>query len=236
MSTQLPNEKTIALVMYEGLTPLDLVGPLQVFTALREFAPQYRAVVVAERTDVVGSDVGLKLVPSHTFDEVPRPSVILVPGGGLPTIRAMSNPAIRNYIRTASQTAEYVTSVCTGALILAALGLLKGQPATTHWAFYRILENFGAKYLCKRWVDNGKLIMSAGVSAGIDMALFLVSRLTDESTARQVQRWLDYDPKPPFGKIDWHRIGMFPMALRTALRLAAPLIAYNPKRLLRQNR
>lgn len=236
MSTQASNDKTIALVIYEGLTPLDLVGPLQVLTAFQEIVPEYRVVVVAERKEIITSDVGLKFIPGHTFDEVPHPFAILVPGGGMPTIRAMSNPAIRNYVRAAAGTAEFVTSVCTGALILAAVGLLKGRPAATHWAFYGVLESLGSKYQRKRWVENGNTINSAGVSAGIDMALYLVSRLTDEATARQVQQRMDYDPQPPFGRIDWNNMGFMPSALRAALRLAAPFLTFWPKRLLLQER
>lgn len=191
---------------------------------------------MAERKDTITSDAGLKFIPKQTFEEVPHPFAILVPGGGLPTIRAMSNPAIRNYIRTAAQTAEFVTSVCTGALILAAVGLLKDRPATTHWAFYGILESLGAKYQRKRWVENSNIINSAGVSAGIDMALYLVARLTDETTARQVQQRIDYDPEPPFGRIDWSHIGFMPAVLRTALRVIAPLATFQSKQLSRQNR
>jgi transcriptional regulator GlxA family with amidase domain len=96
-----------------------------------------------------------------------------------------------------------VTSVCTGALILGAAGLLEGRKATTHWAYYKLLERLGATYLPKRWVEDGKFITSAGVSAGIDMALFLAARLTNESAARLVQLGIEYDPHPPFGGIDW---------------------------------
>ena len=98
-------------------------------------------------------------------------------------------------------------SVCTGALILAAAGLLEGRPATTHWAYWRLLERLGARYVPEqRWVEDGKFITSAGVSAGIDMALHLVERLTDEATARRVQLGIEYDPKPPHGGIQWRGV------------------------------
>jgi transcriptional regulator GlxA family with amidase domain len=99
-----------------------------------------------------------------------------------------------------------VGSVCTGALVLAAAGLLEGRPATTHWAYHRLLERLGATYLPQRWLEDGKFITSAGVSAGIDMALALVARLTDEPTARRVQVAIEYDPHPPFGGIDWGQV------------------------------
>jgi transcriptional regulator GlxA family with amidase domain len=99
-----------------------------------------------------------------------------------------------------------VGSVCTGAMILAAAGLLDGRNATTHWSHHKLLERLGATYLPQRWVEDGKFITSAGVSAGIDMALALVARLTDEPTARMVQLWIEYDPQPPFGGIDWGQV------------------------------
>ena len=113
----------------------------------------------------------------------------------MPTLRALRNEAIRTYVRTAAETADVVASVCTGALIVASVGLLEGRRATTHWAFYSVLEQFGATYVRQRWVEDGKFICSAGVSAGIDMALQLTSRLTDEDTAREVQFQLGYDPR-----------------------------------------
>jgi putative intracellular protease/amidase len=223
--------KTIAVMLYPGLTALDLVGPLQVLRMLERFAPQYRVVVVGERIEPMGTDVRLQLIPDTTFAEVPHPQVLLVPGGRAATIRAMSDPVIRAYVRTAAESAEIVASVCTGSLILGAVGLLEGRQGTTNWFFHTVLERYGATYHLERWVEDGKFLMSAGVSAGIDMALFLVSRLTDEATARKVQLALDYDPQPPFGRIEWDRVPMAPRVVRGALVLAAPVLVAQPKRL-----
>jgi transcriptional regulator GlxA family with amidase domain len=230
--------KTIAFVLYPGLTVFDLTGPLQVLTALSEIAPEYRTVVVAERVEPMDTDIPgeMKMLPTNTFEEVPHPFAFIVPGGGMPTIRAMGNEAIRGYVSSAAETAEVVGSVCTGACILASVGLLEGRQATTHWAFYKVLEQFGAKYLCKRWVEDGKFICSAGVSAGIDMALQLAARLTDEQTSREVQYRLGYDPEPPFGGIDYEKIGGQLGVWRAGVSLAAPVIAAKPKRLTRQGR
>jgi len=130
--------------------------------------------------------------------------------GGLQRIRARgtsrARPAIRDYVRHTADTAPVVGSVCTGALVLAAAGLLQGRSATTHWAYHRLLERLGATYLPKRWVQDGKFVTSAGVSAGIDMALALVARLTGQATARMVQLAIEYDPHPPFGGIDWGQV------------------------------
>jgi len=230
------NQKTIAFVLYPGLTVFDLAGPLQIFTGLSELAPQYQTVVVGERVEPMDTDIRVKMSPTHTFEEMPHPSVLLVPGGGVPTLRAMSNEAIRSYVRSAAETAEVAGSICTGALILGSVGLLEGRQATTHWAFHKILENLGAKYVRKRWVEDGKFICSAGVSAGIDMALQLAARLTDEEIARRVQRSLGYDPHPPFGGIDYDHLGAMAGTMRAGLSLAAPMISARPKRLTRQNR
>ncbi len=153
----------------------------------------------------------------------------------MPTIRAMSDPTMREYVRTAAASAEIVASVCTGSLILASVGLLEGRQATTNWYFHKVLESFGATYLQQRWVEDGKFIMSAGVSAGIDMGLYLASRLTDEATARRVQQALDYDPRPPLGRIDWAHVGLLPRLLRGGISLAAPVIVAKPKRLTRSD-
>ena len=237
MPTGEQNEKTIAFVLYPGLTPLDLTGPLQVLTALSEISPEYRTVVVGERVETIESDIpALRMIPNKTFEEVPHPFAFIVPGGVTPTIRAMGNQAIRSYVSSAAETAEVVGSVCTGACILASAGLLEGRQATTHWAFYKVLEQFGAKYVRKRWVEDGKFITSAGVAAGIDMALQLAARLTDEQKARQVQYRLGYDPEPPFGGIDYEHIGLQLGTARTVVSLAAPVIAAKPKRLTRQGR
>ena len=235
MMAEEQNQKSIAFVLYPGLTAFDLAGPLQVFSGVSQLAPEYRTVVVGERLESIDTDLHVKLIPTHTFEEVPRPSVLLVPGDRASTFKAMSNEAIRSYVRSAAETAEVAGSICTGALILASVGLLEGRQATTHWVYYKILEEFGARYVRKRWVEDGKFISSAGVSAGIDMALHLAARLTDEETARRVQLSLGYDPHPPFGGIDYDRLDAI-YAMRAGLSLAAPVIAAKPRRLTRQGR
>jgi len=227
-------QKTIALVLYPGLTFFDLAGPLRVFAGMSELAPEYRTVTVGERAEPMDTETRVRVVPTHTFEGVPDPSVLLVPGGGLPTLRAMGSEPIRSYVRSASETAEVAGSVCTGSLILASVGLLESRQATTHWAYHKVLRKLGATYVRKRWVEDGKFISSAGVSAGIDMAL--AARLTDGGIARRVQRSIGYDPHPPFGGIDYAHLDAVSAAARAGLSLAAPLIAAGPKRLTRQNK
>jgi transcriptional regulator GlxA family with amidase domain len=147
----------------------------------------------------------------------------------------MTNPAIRDYLRAVAVSAAFIGSVCTGALILASIGLLKGKPATTHWAYRSILESLGSNYRRTRWVENGNIINSAGVSAGIDMALYFVSRLAGESAAKEVQRWIDYDPQPPYS-IDWEHMGLMPRAMLAYHAVAAPVITSKAKKMLRAGR
>lgn len=193
--------KKIAFLLYPGLTMLDLIGPLQVFSNVPE---PYQAVVVGETTQSVGVSRGIiNFAAPYTLQDVPQPVGIIVPGGGRPTLEAMANRTIRDYLLSNVETVEFIGSVCTGSLILAAAGLLEGRQATTHWGYRHVLEKFGATYQRTRWVEDGKFITAAGVSAGIDMGLFLMSRLFNEEQARRVQLGIEYDPDPPFGRIDW---------------------------------
>lgn len=198
--------KTTAFILYPGLTPLDLVGPLQVLGSLERFAPDRRTVVIGERMEPMETDVGIRISPQATFDDVPDPDVIIVPGGGAPTIRQMGNEVLLDYLRATADRAEVVASVCTGALVLAAAGLLEGRRATTHWGYHVLLERLGATYVPERWVEDGPFLTSAGVSAGIDMGLELAIRLSDEERARLVQVGIEYDPQPPLGPIDWSTV------------------------------
>ncbi|MGH2784539.1 MAG: DJ-1/PfpI family protein [Actinomycetota bacterium] len=210
-------EKQIAFVVYDGLTPLDLVGPLQVMSALERFSPEHKVFVVGESLDTMSTDTPLRIAPTATFADVPNPFAIIVPGGEAPTLRAMYDDTIQGYIKNVAQTADVVASVCTGALILAAAGLLDGRKATTHWAYAGLLEKFGATYVQERWVDEGKVITAAGVSAGIDLALHLVARFAGEPLAKFVQLGIEYDPQPPLGPMD--RTPATPEIAAAALKL-----------------
>ncbi len=199
------HKKKVAFVLYPGLTILDMVGPLQVFSTLPLYNRDYEPVVVGADLAMVGTDTPLTVGASKTFADVPDPAVVIVPGGGAPTIRAMADPAVRAYLLSVADGAQVVASVCTGALILGAAGFLEGRKATTHWMFHSALERLGATYVPQRWVEDGKFLTAAGVSAGIDMALHLVTMLTDQQTAMQVQLMLEYDPQPP-ATIDWNTV------------------------------
>ncbi|MGW0886449.1 DJ-1/PfpI family protein [Streptomyces sp. NPDC002671] len=195
--------KTIAFVQYPGLTPLDIVGPLQVFGMLSHLVPGYDTVVVGERIEPMATDTPLSLVPSHTFETMPDPYALIVPGGTVSTIAAMADEKLLDKLRTAAARSEIVGSVCTGSLLLAAAGLLEGRRANSHWNYRSLLAKFEAIPVAERWVRDGNVITAAGVSAGIDMALHLVGELAGRDIARKVQLFVEYDPEPPLGPIDW---------------------------------
>ncbi len=198
------DNKQIAFILYEGLTMLALTGPLQV---LRSLEPNYKAVVVAEHTNPIPVDAGLmQFSATHTFDDVSNPAGIVVVGHGVPSFRAINNHAIHDYLRAQADSAEFVASVDTGSLVLAAAGLLDGRQATTHWAYQPELEKLGATYVRQRWVEDGKYITAAGISSGLDMAFHLAKRLVGDEWVRSIQMYMEYDPQPPFGALDYSEV------------------------------
>jgi transcriptional regulator GlxA family with amidase domain len=195
-------KRQIAVVVYPGMSALELVGSVSVLGGLG-LETGFRTVTVAGSREPVDSNTPLKLVPESTFEDVSQPFGLLIPGGGPGTIRAMGDENVLRYVRSAAEGAQLVASVGTGALLLAAAGLLDGRQATTHRAYREILENLGATYVERRWTSDGKFITSGGTSGGVDMGLHLVGEHKSEHAARQVQLWVEYDPQPPFDKIAW---------------------------------
>jgi transcriptional regulator GlxA family with amidase domain len=184
----------IAIGLYPGFTALDAIGPYAVFTNV----PGADVVVCADRKGRLADESDLlhfDLV--HTFDEVPAPDILLVPGGLITRRIAAEGGPIVDWIRSAHETTTYTTSVCTGALLLGAAGVLDGLPATTHWVAYDHLRSYGAQPTEERVVIEGKVATAAGVSAGIDLALTLVDRLHGAEVAQAVQLGIEYDPQPP---------------------------------------
>jgi transcriptional regulator GlxA family with amidase domain len=190
--------KTIGIVLYEGFEELDAVGPYEVLGMFAKINPDWKVVSIAEKAGPVAAFNGLKLVADYGFDDAPPLDVILLPGG-LGARKEMENQRMIDFVRNAGDKAEYVTSVCTGAMILHGAGFLKGRKATTHWGAIYELRNLGDVEVLEdaRWVVDGNVITSAGVSAGIDMSLYLVSLLRDAQTAKNVQKMMEYYPKPP---------------------------------------
>lgn len=185
----------IAILLYEGLTALDAVGPYEVLAMM----PGARVQFVAREPGPKRTDTGrLALTADYAFADVPRPDVVLVPGSSNSTGDAMRDPATLDWLRSAHETTRWTTSVCSGALVLGAAGLLAGKRATTHWAAAAHLARFGAEYAAERFVEDGRVITAAGVSAGIDMALHLAARVAGAEEAQVIQLLTEYDPRPPF--------------------------------------
>ena len=185
----------IAIPLYDEFTATDVIGPYDVLSRL----PGAKVTFVAERTGEVRADTRmLGITADASFADLPAPDVILVGGGnGNRALLAEDSPIV-SWVRTAHTTSTWTTSVCTGSLILAAAGILDGVDASTHWLAREELAKLGANPLPDRIVERGKIITAAGVSAGIDMALLLASRLANDTVAQAIQLGIEYDPQPPF--------------------------------------
>ncbi|MFI9766714.1 DJ-1/PfpI family protein [Streptomyces sp. NPDC052415] len=184
----------IAIVLFDRFTALDAVGPYETLGRL----PDAETVFVAERTGPVRSDTGnLALTADRTLAEVPGPDIVIVPGGPGQTPQ-MENTALLDWLRAADATSTWTTSVCTGSLLLAAAGLLRGRRATSHWLALDHLKRFGAEPTGERVVFDGKYVTAAGVSSGIDMGLTLLGRIAGDEHAQAVQLLTEYDPQPPY--------------------------------------
>lgn len=186
----------IACVLFPRLTALDIVGPYEVLQRL----PDATVTFVGHRTGEVRTENGfLGLTVDATFDEVPRPDVVVVPGG-IGTRTLMDDAVVLDWLRAVHRGTRYTTSVCTGSLLLGAAGLLDGLTATTHWSVMDTLARTGAVPTGRRVVEHldRRIITAAGVSSGIDMALRLSELLVDDVAAKAMQLMVEYDPQPPF--------------------------------------
>ncbi len=189
--------KTVGIVLFPGVEELDFVGPYEVFGGLTFQDRDWRVITIAEAGDSVKAANGLSINVDHSFDDAPRLDVLLLPGG-LSTGKEVDNLRMIEFVQRAGKEASYVTSVCTGAFILHRAGFLFGKRATTHWGAVQGLRELGdVEVVSERFVHDGSVITSAGVSAGIDMALYLVSLLKDAQTAKNVQKMMEYYPQPP---------------------------------------
>jgi transcriptional regulator GlxA family with amidase domain len=183
----------IAIALFDRFTALDAVGPHQVLSHL----PGAQVIFLAERAGLVRDESGsLVLAAEAALADVPHPDVIVVPGGP-GQVGQMGPGPLRDWLLRADETSTWTTSVCTGALILAAAGLLAGRQATTYWLAMDELGALGAKPRQERYVFDGKYVTAAGVSAGIDMALALAGRIAGDETAQRIQLAIEYDPHPP---------------------------------------
>jgi len=216
----------VAIVVYPGFTGLDALGPYEVFQAL----PGCELRFVWKEVGPVVADSGVLVIgATHTFDETPRPDVVLVPGSSLRTSTMMADREVIAWLRAVHETTRLTTSVCSGALILAAAGLLRGRSATSHWAAMPLLPSFGVDPRpSDRTVRDGKLWTAAGVSAGIDLALSIAAEITDEETARVTQLLIEYDPQPPF---DAGHMSKASAPVRRRAKAIMRRLAFTPKEL-----
>ncbi|MFK8851761.1 DJ-1/PfpI family protein [Streptomyces sp. Ac-502] len=192
-----PGTPHVGILLYDGYSLLDPTGPAEILARL----PDASVTMIAEKRGAVRTDTrDVAVVADRSIAEVDRLDVLLVPGAGnRGTLGAMNNQALLDWIRQMHRHSVWTTSVCTGSLILAAAGLLQGKQATTYWASAEYLQSaFGVTYLPQRYVRSGKIITAAGVSAGVDMALYLAYLIAGEDTARAIQLAVEYDPHPPF--------------------------------------
>jgi len=190
--------RTIGIVVFPDVEELDFVGPLEALGAMAFIDRGWQVVTIAEAGGSVRARHGLSVNVDHSFADAPPLDVLLVPGGQ-GTRREVDNPRMTGFVREAGANAQYVTSVCTGAFILHRAGFLSGRRATTHWGAIGQLRELGDVDVVddERFVQDGNVITAAGVSAGIDMALYLASLLTDRQTAQNVQKLMEYYPQPP---------------------------------------
>jgi len=184
----------VAILLYEKLTALDAIGPYEVLRSV----PGWEVRFVGTSKGTVRTDSGaLGLSVDYSLDEVTEPDMLLVPGGEGCEV-AMEDGAVLSWLRRADERTKWTTSVCTGSLVLGAAGLLDGKRATSHWLFLDRLGELGADPVGGRFVEDGKVVTAAGVSAGIDMALHLVGREAGPEVAQAIQLGIEYDPQPPF--------------------------------------
>ncbi|MGH6664454.1 MAG: DJ-1/PfpI family protein [Pseudolabrys sp.] len=186
-------QRRIGMLIYPRMTQLDMTGPYEVLARL----PNTTVELVSRTLDPVPTDRGMQILPTVTYADCPPLDVVMVPGGpGQQDL--MEDAAAHDFLRRQAASVEYVTSVCTGSLVLAAAGLLKGKRATCHWATVEHLALLGAIPVREKVVVDGNIITGAGVTSGIDFALTLAAILDGEEVAREVQLGIEYDPAPPF--------------------------------------
>jgi transcriptional regulator GlxA family with amidase domain len=191
----------IGIALFEGAEELDFAGPWEVLAAWANQWPDdgVEVFTVADVLEPVRCAKGLRVVPDHTWDNAGQLDVLVYPGG-MGTRRQLGDESVRARLRGIAGAGTLMTSVCTGALVYADAGLLDGRPATTYWAQLDLLASLGRDIDVRgeeRFVDDGGIVTAAGVSAGIDMALHLVARLHSVERAREVRRYIQYDPEPP---------------------------------------
>lgn len=184
----------IVIYLYNGITPLDAVGPYEVLSKL----PEANIKFAAEKKGIIVSDSHfLKLVAEYEISEIERADILLIPGSVIGFLRETRKQNVKDWILKIHQTTQWTVSVCTGSILLASTGILKGLRASSHWAVIHLLKDYGAILALERFVREGKIITSQGVSAGIDMSLYLASQIVGVEEAKAYQLMIEYFPRPP---------------------------------------
>lgn len=205
----------IAIIVYPGFTALDLIGPYEVLQRV----PDAEIRFVWHESGPVASDSGnVVLGATHTFAETPSPDVVVVPGGSASVMVHARDDELLNWLRRVDSTTTFTASVCSGSVILGAAGLLEGRRATSHWQCVPLLKTFGVQPVNdQRIVIDDRVVTSAGVSAGIDMALWMARELSSERRAQAIQLAIEYDPQPPFDSGSLHKASRDVVASANAL-------------------
>jgi putative intracellular protease/amidase len=204
----------IAIVVYPGFTALDFIGPYEVLRNL----PDAEVRFVWHEQGPIAADSGVLLIgATHSFDETPSPDILLVPGG-VTTFEHARDEKLLDWVRRAHETATWTASVCSGSVILAAAGLLEGKRATSHWLAVPMLKSFGVTPVSdQRIVHEGSIVTGAGVSAGIDLGMWLAGEIVGEARAKAIQLAIEYDPQPPFDSGHLSKASVATKATATAM-------------------
>lgn len=185
----------IVIYIYNGMTMLDAIGPYEI---LRNVEGTEIKFVSKKKGEIVADSHFIHINSKYSIDEISKADILLIPGSTIAFVREMKDKKVLNWIRQMDETTQRTVSVCTGSIILAATGLLKNKKATSHWKPINMLSEFGVQPTRERIVDEGKYITAAGVSAGLDMAIYLIDQLKGEKVAKAAQLSIEYDPKPMY--------------------------------------
>lgn len=185
----------IVIYIYNGMTMLDAIGPYEVLRNLKKADIKF---VAKKKGKIISDSKFVHLDAQYGIDEIEQADILLIPGSGLAFVQEAKDKKVLEWIRKINETTQKTVTVCTGSIILAATNLLKGKQATTHWGAMKMLEKYGVQPVHERYIEQGKFITAAGVSAGIDMAIYLVHLLQGEKAAKAAQLAIEYDPAPMY--------------------------------------
>lgn len=191
---------TVGIVVFPDAEELDFVGPYEVFTMAAQVGADLEVVTISQEEGPVRCAKGLRVLTDCTFETAPQLDVVLVPGGQGTRVE-MDNAVMLDWLAKSAETCSWVTSVCTGSMLLAKSGLAKGREVTTHWGYISALRELAPEVRVRegvRYIRDGRIVTSAGVSAGIDMSLWLVGELFGPDHSRKTRRFMEYDPEPPY--------------------------------------